>query len=448
MVKKKPMVSPALVALVLGLAGSLSLHLPMYRTLGWLSDVFSKQAESDRAQGVAIAPPSTLEWVSLPATQRASTPRANPPVEETLPEAPPKPAAPIVEPVASARAPREPPPSTERQAVELPDSTDREPERAELVANTAHRVEQETVRSDGAREMDESSPPVEPQRGDTREANDRGVDEGREPVEASLPQSGSQGASGGGEPSADRANGEGGGVVYRDPFGTLRIPGGRAGRTGTHGSPGVNVSPSRLGWNSLNQMYGHEQLAEERQAWAASRRSSAGNGGSAQRQEDWKAFRGAIENYVAQVKPGNQTALNTAASPFATYLAQMHRRIHEEFADRFLRLLPADSTSPFSNPSLLTTLEIVLNGDGSLHRVGVVRTSGLMPFDQGAFLAVRRAAPFGVPPGAIRSPDGRVYVHWGFYRNQRQCGTFNARPFLLRGGAPVETGLPSDATPS
>jgi hypothetical protein len=31
----------------------------------------------------------------------------------------------------------------------------------------------------------------------------------------------------------------------------------------------------------------------------------------------------------------------------------------------------------------------------------------------------------------IRSPDGRAYVHWGFYRNNRQCGTFNATPFIL-----------------
>ena len=27
--------------------------------------------------------------------------------------------------------------------------------------------------------------------------------------------------------------------------------------------------------------------------------------------------------------------------------------------------------------------------------------------------------------------DGRVYVHWDFYNNERQCGTFNAEPYIL-----------------
>ena len=27
--------------------------------------------------------------------------------------------------------------------------------------------------------------------------------------------------------------------------------------------------------------------------------------------------------------------------------------------------------------------------------------------------------------------DGRIYLRWGFYRNWRQCGTFNAEPFIL-----------------
>ena len=36
------------------------------------------------------------------------------------------------------------------------------------------------------------------------------------------------------------------------------------------------------------------------------------------------------------MKPGNQTALNTAAVPFASYLNGMHNRIHPIFADSFL----------------------------------------------------------------------------------------------------------------
>jgi TonB family protein len=92
---------------------------------------------------------------------------------------------------------------------------------------------------------------------------------------------------------------------------------------------------------------------------------------------------------------------------------------------------------------MYTRLEIVIKQDGTLHRVGVVRTSGFLPFDHGAWNAVNLAAPFSEPPKKILSGDGRVYVHWDFHRNDRQCGTFNAQPFILpkAGGAPVP--LPS-----
>jgi hypothetical protein len=41
------------------------------------------------------------------------------------------------------------------------------------------------------------------------------------------------------------------------------------------------------------------------------------------------------------------------------------------------------------------------------------------------------AAPYEPTPEAIRSVDGRIYLRWGFYRNWRQCGTFNVEPYIL-----------------
>jgi len=151
----------------------------------------------------------------------------------------------------------------------------------------------------------------------------------------------------------------------------------------------------------------------------------------------WKKFRGAIENYLPKVRPGNQTALNTAASPFAAYLAVIHRQIHVHFADQFLRGLPM-AGSPMSDRSLVTTLEIVINGDGSLDTVGVARSSGFLPFDYGAFSSVQKAAPFPPPPTKILSSDGRAYMHWAFHRSERQCGTFNAQPYMLKGVGPQQ----------
>ncbi len=184
----------------------------------------------------------------------------------------------------------------------------------------------------------------------------------------------------------------------------------------------------KLSWNGFRGAVGEKTLQEERHAYL--RRKQSRIRGS-DREKTFKEFRAAIENFVPNVKSGEQTALNAAASPFASYIAAIHRQIHREFADDFLQGLPAGSMSPYSDPSLLTTLEIILNADGTIHKIGVVRTSGLLPFDYGAYAAVTRAAPFPEAPDAIRSGDGRVYLHWGFYRSHRQCGTFNAEPYIL-----------------
>jgi TonB family protein len=190
-----------------------------------------------------------------------------------------------------------------------------------------------------------------------------------------------------------------------------------------------------LSWSQFEHTFGAEELEAQRAAYIEQRKSTAAGHS---RQRMWKEFRAAIENFVPNVQPGSQTALNAAADPFANYLAVIHRRIHEEYAFGFLRGLPI-AGGPFSDPSLHTELEIVINGDGSVHKVGVAESSGFLPFDYGAFNAVMRAAPYPQPPRKILSGDGRVYVHWGFYRNERQCGTFNARPYILPhpGGTPA-----------
>jgi TonB family protein len=133
---------------------------------------------------------------------------------------------------------------------------------------------------------------------------------------------------------------------------------------------------------------------------------------------------------MPSVRPGAQTALNAARSPFATYVARIHDRLHQTYHD-FVQNLPLDATGPFGDPNLRTLLEIVLNRDGSVHRVGVVRSSGLSMFDYGAYNAVMRGQPYPVAPDEILSGDGRIYMHWDFHRQQPYCHQSHARPYIL-----------------
>ncbi len=187
---------------------------------------------------------------------------------------------------------------------------------------------------------------------------------------------------------------------------------------------------------SLRQASGERRRSEHRGSW---------NGNVFER------MRNASENYVSNVKVGNQTALNAASSAFATYLQAMHNRIHPIFADSFLESLSGRSRDDaLNNMRLITTLEIVLHADGSLAKMGLIKSSGEFQFDVGALDSVNRAQPFGKVPAAIMSPDGNTYLHWQFHRNEvYACSTMNARPYILRDSPkpsdpPYPPALPTD----
>ncbi len=225
------------------------------------------------------------------------------------------------------------------------------------------------------------------------------------------------------------------------------LPGGKMwalpglGQSAAPGSLNTNLTQvqvaSIVGLDNLRKLReadGERRKSEHRGSWIAS---------------NFERWRSAIENYVSSVKPGNQTALNTAQVPFASYLNGMHNRIHPIFADSFLESLDGlPPNHPMNDQHLVTRLEIVLTKDGHLRKMGIVKTSGLTAFDIAALDAIDRAQPFGPAPGAIVSPDGNVYLHWEFHRDEvYACSTQGARPFILNTPGPKEETQPP-STPS
>jgi hypothetical protein len=217
------------------------------------------------------------------------------------------------------------------------------------------------------------------------------------------------------------------------------VPPVRVGSVGL-GAPGVPGGPNlNLSMAGVEEAVGHEKLKAERAADGASRRSRHRGSWETNKWEKWRA---AIENYDPSVKPGNQTALNAARVPFATYINAIHNRLHPIFAEEFLEALDGlPNSHAFNNPNLVTHLEIVLSKDtGRIVRMGITKTSGMTAFDIVALNSVHRASPFGKAPDAIVSPDGNVYLHWEFHRDPYDaCTTRNARPFLLKEAPRVAT---------
>jgi TonB family protein len=210
----------------------------------------------------------------------------------------------------------------------------------------------------------------------------------------------------------------------------------RASRS-TDGGPGARLRLTRRQYESL---FGTD--TEAAAALAKAERSKR-KGKFAERRE---RVRSALENFIGEVKPGNQTALNTRAVPFAQFITRMHRKIHELWAFGFMAGLDSKPASlPLNDPGLLAKLEIVLDGQGNVDRVAVVRSSGLTIYDSAAIDVVYSAAPYPTPPPTILSGNGKVYIHWTFHRNEEACGTAGVDYFILNNGpkAPEKTAPPS-----
>ncbi len=211
--------------------------------------------------------------------------------------------------------------------------------------------------------------------------------------------------------------------------------------------PDTTVPPSppklNLTWKSFDAIYG-DKAAADRESYAAysleRRRSRGAFGNYSQR------VMKAVNNHQSFIAPGRQEPLGTRKAIFHNYIESIHEAsIHPKFADSFLASLPALSAAdPLNNPELMMVAEFEIFESGSISEIRVVKTSGNMVFDAGAVDAIYRSSPFPTPPKEVLSWNRRVYIRWGFYRNNRKCGVFNVEPYILRAPGAKEEALPVD----
>lgn len=148
--------------------------------------------------------------------------------------------------------------------------------------------------------------------------------------------------------------------------------------------------------------------------------------------DDWAK---AIAGYRPQANGGRPVAWEGDQGDVDAYLDAVHACVHGAFADSFLRSLAAlPKDNPLSDPTLETTVELVIDGEtGALAEAGVVGSSGVPEFDAAGIAAFVHAFPLEKPPPATLSSDGRLYVTWELHRNPDEaCRREQARPWKLR----------------
>ncbi|HEX5659930.1 MAG TPA: TonB family protein [Polyangiales bacterium] len=454
---------PESLLLVMAIMASIGMHMPPYLGLGALADYFEEQEKQHKKEEL---PPVDIDVVTQPQPEQVKPPEPPAPAAKA-PKPKPKPKKKEEEkkqkqelakkeqekpqPTEPQKPENQPPPPADRKQSITQKSADpnvEPPPDARFLAEESQRVQEESIASITSETRDDPKPKAaapmsaEAERaGDSRQ-DEKGAQKGAEqeqPQQVASRQRQPQTERPEGQPTPDpsqtprtpapapkaEAPQE---QVIRDPLGTFVLApsapqqhdhdhgGGPSGAGGK--SPNLKVS-----WRAFEETFGAEQLAMDRLPREAKRRGAG-------REKRWEEFRAAIENYVEGVKPGNTTALNAAADPFAAYLAAFHRNLHAEFAYDFVASLPM--AGELGNPMLVTKVEIVVNPDGSLDRVGVVKSSGNLMYDFGAFNAVHRGSPYPATPEKIRSPDGRVYMRWALHRDQNMCGTWLAEPYILK----------------
>jgi TonB family protein len=204
---------------------------------------------------------------------------------------------------------------------------------------------------------------------------------------------------------------------------------GQPGRKGGADSPPVEDRSPHLTRKGYASTFGDDAAAAA--AFAKQERSKHKGKFTAHAEKVWAA----LENFISEVTPDNQTELNTRASPFAQFITRMHRQIHEKWAFGFLESLNLQlKNTPFDDMSLMANLEIVLDKTGNVDKISMVRASGNTGFDAAAVSSVYAAVPFPTPPEAILSGNGKVYLHWKFHRNGDACGTPGVSYFILDNG--------------
>jgi hypothetical protein len=115
-----------------------------------------------------------------------------------------------------------------------------------------------------------------------------------------------------------------------------------------------------------------------------------------------------VENFIPEVRPGNQTALNTR--PPLRRLHRPHAPEHPRAVG--LRLLEDLDRKSIADPQqhhLMTKVEIVLNPDGTISKVTVIKASG-WSVRRGRHRRVYSAGPYADPPREIRSGNGKIYI--------------------------------------
>ena len=127
---------------------------------------------------------------------------------------------------------------------------------------------------------------------------------------------------------------------------------------------------------------------------------------------------------LKDVDEGEETLLNTKQWKFASFFLRVKAQI-EQYWRPDIAFLTHDPTGRiYGYKDRETIVRVVLNEDGSLKDIFIIKPSGAPFLDREALHAIKRASPFPNPPKELIDPKEKIIV-------------FNCAFFVEVGSSPI-----------
>ena len=133
-----------------------------------------------------------------------------------------------------------------------------------------------------------------------------------------------------------------------------------------------------------------------------------GDDGSSPVQFQQGSLSGAPTNDRIRENPGEATMLNAKEFKYFAYMQKIKRQVNFYWSQAIENV--SSVRERITRSEYTTILNVVLDREGNLRSVSMVRTCGIKSFDEATLRAFRIAAPFPPPPDGLVDASGQAVL--------------------------------------
>ena len=119
-------------------------------------------------------------------------------------------------------------------------------------------------------------------------------------------------------------------------------------------------------------------------------------------------------DFLEDVKKGNETYLNTRKFAYAAYFNKMKQAISRNWSPGTAMIVNDPTGKMYGRKDRFTKLQVFISDKGKLVKAKVITSCGVDFLDREAINAFKMAAPFAPPPEVLLNEDRQLEIRFGF----------------------------------